>query len=61
MPKNALFLLKNCKIRRALGAPLPDSLPPAAEGFAPSLPDQPLHDKSLATRLSEPIFTYQSI
>jgi len=33
MPKNALFLLKNCKNRRALGDHTP--LPLVAESFAP--------------------------
>jgi len=36
MPKNALFLLKNRKSYRALGAPPPDPLLPAYGGFAPS-------------------------
>jgi len=35
MPKNALFLLKNRKDRRALGAPPQTPLPPAAVDFAP--------------------------
>jgi len=42
MPKNALFFLKNCKNRRALGA-----LPPASGGWGCSSP----HDEFLATRL----------
>jgi len=35
MPKNALFLLKNRKNRRALEAPPPDPLLPAAEALPP--------------------------
>jgi len=38
MPKNALFVLKNRKNRRALGAPPPYPLLPAA--FAPKTPQQ---------------------
>jgi len=49
--KNALFLLKNCKHRRALL--FPDSQPPNDGGEAPRPPHQPhfSHDKFLATRL----------
>jgi len=36
MPKNALFLLKNRKNRRALGLRSQTPLPPGAGGFAPT-------------------------
>jgi len=64
MLKNALFLLKNRKNRRALGAPPQTSLLPAAGGFAPRPPASgswelhfqspalaPSHDEFLVTRL----------
>jgi len=38
MPKNALFLLKNCKNRRALGAPPPDPLASGGWGIRPQTP-----------------------
>jgi len=38
MPKNTLFLLKNRKNRRALGAPLPDSLASGGWGLCPQTP-----------------------
>jgi len=40
MPKNALFLLKNRKNRRALGALPQTPLPLASWGFAPRSPWQ---------------------
>jgi len=46
MPKNALFLLKNRKNRRALGvSPSDPHWPPAAD------PKQPPDDEFLVTRL----------
>jgi len=39
MPKNLLFLLKNCKNRRTLGSPPPDPLASGDGGSAP----RPLH------------------
>jgi len=51
MPKNALFLLKNRKNRRALGARHQTPLLPAAEGFA-SRP--PLASSGWGLRLQTP-------
>jgi len=53
MPKNALFLVKNRKNRRALGLRPQTPLPPAAGGSALRPPQQPPHDEFLATRLMQ--------